>query len=447
LAFAQPETREALCGNDYDWLLEAARDASRDEPGPAVSLVIPVYDRRTMLARTLAALAHQTWPRERMQIVVADDGSRDGVEAVIERWRDVFDLVHVRQEDRGYRLARVRNLAARAVEHDALVQLDCDCIPAPGLVEAYARLLATSDRAVLLGRRRFVDAEALDPSDVLADPERALALPDLPGRVEWRDAVYAASDDLRREPRPHRCVVGCNLALSRGALDAVGGWCEAFESWGREDSELGYRLENAGHWFVPVPEATVLHQEPPEGAAAADARRRAGRRATDPILERKNPYFRRDHGRRWEVPLLTVLVPGGDEAAMRAVRRQTLRDLEVVAVREGDEDAAVARSDAPYLARVPAGVAPEPEGLARLVATFDGAPEGALACGGAPDALRAAWDAASPSALRAWLEGRLLLFRKRHWSRARWLAGRDDALGHLARVTALRVASGSEGAG
>jgi len=441
VGFAQPETREQLCGNDYGWLLDAARSAAeRGEPGPPVSLVIPVYDRRRMLGRTLAALTHQTWPRERMQIVIADDGSRDGIEEVIDRYRGAFDLLHVRQEDRGFRLARVRNLAIRAARHDAIVQLDCDCMPVPGLVEAYARLLAASDRAVLFGLRRYVDAEALDEPAILADPGRFLALPDVPGRTDWRAADLAASDGLRRSSRPYRCVVGCNLALHRGTIEALGGYGEAFEAWGREDTELGYRLQNAGGYFVPVAAASVLHQEPPGGAAEAEAQRDAGRRRTDPLFLERCPLSRSDRSRTYEVPLLAVLLPvEAAETMARALRRQTLRDLAIIPVRDGCEDAAIAGCDAPYFARVPADAALAPELLARLVETLHEAPEGALILDEAPAAQRATWDAAEPPALRAWLDGRILLFRKRHWSRARWLAGPDRALTHLARVTALRV--------
>ncbi|MFA4927494.1 MAG: glycosyltransferase [Patulibacter sp.] len=46
-------------------------------PRPLVSVVIAAYAEEDAIAQTVAGLAAQTWPRERLQIVVACDGSTD----------------------------------------------------------------------------------------------------------------------------------------------------------------------------------------------------------------------------------------------------------------------------------------------------------------------------------------------------------------------------------
>ncbi|MBX7232932.1 MAG: glycosyltransferase [Caldilineales bacterium] len=47
-----------------------------------VSVIIPTYNRKAMLKQTLASLARQTFPCDRFEVIVVDDGGSDGTEAV-----------------------------------------------------------------------------------------------------------------------------------------------------------------------------------------------------------------------------------------------------------------------------------------------------------------------------------------------------------------------------
>ncbi|HET8970394.1 MAG TPA: glycosyltransferase, partial [Candidatus Nanopelagicales bacterium] len=51
--------------------------AGRVDHRPTVSVVIAAYAEEDAIAQTVAGLAAQTWPRDRLQIVVACDGSTD----------------------------------------------------------------------------------------------------------------------------------------------------------------------------------------------------------------------------------------------------------------------------------------------------------------------------------------------------------------------------------
>ncbi len=58
---------------------------------PLVSLIIPAYDEEEVIAAKVANALALDWPRERLQIIVADDGSTD---ATPERAREAgADLV------------------------------------------------------------------------------------------------------------------------------------------------------------------------------------------------------------------------------------------------------------------------------------------------------------------------------------------------------------------
>ena len=53
---------------------------------PIVSIVVPCYNEAGTIGRLLEATASQTYPQERLEIVIADGGSEDGTRKVIERF-------------------------------------------------------------------------------------------------------------------------------------------------------------------------------------------------------------------------------------------------------------------------------------------------------------------------------------------------------------------------
>ena len=96
------------------------------EPTLPISVVLPVYNRIDMLRRTMAMLTHQTYPLHLMEVIIADDGSNDQPEQLIEEFSEFFEVNYVRQRDLGYRLSHVRNLGVRSARHDHIIILDCE---------------------------------------------------------------------------------------------------------------------------------------------------------------------------------------------------------------------------------------------------------------------------------------------------------------------------------
>lgn len=118
-------------------------------PGaPSISVVIPAYDAERTIGTVVEALgAQQPAPRE---IVVVDDGSRDGTGRVAER----LGARVLRTEGRGY-AGGARNRGWDAVSGDVVVFLDADCVPAPGWGAGLARALAEFPGAIVGCARTF----------------------------------------------------------------------------------------------------------------------------------------------------------------------------------------------------------------------------------------------------------------------------------------------------
>ena len=344
-------------GNDYLALTAKAR--TRAIPHIPVSVVLPVYNRTPMLRRTVACLAHQTYPLDLMEIIVADDGSNDHPETVLEEFEGVFGAMqYVRQDDDGFRVARIRNIAIDSASHSSIILFDADMAPVPRAVELHMRHLAVEPDAVYVGNRRYVDASSVNSHSVVDDVLPMLRLPDIrPNNsrvtiedetgpsVDWRLAIYHQTAGLRFDPHPFRIVAGGNLAFTKSTFEKAGPFDTAFQAWGGEDLEWGYRAWNTGSFIVPVVDACGLHQEPPGGSNDTD--RESGQKQTHPLLIDRVPARYRAQAKTpygHSVPMVSVYIPAFNAEqtiglAVQSVLDQTYADIEVCVVDDGSSDA------------------------------------------------------------------------------------------------------------
>ncbi|MEO5560113.1 MAG: glycosyltransferase family 2 protein [Dokdonella sp.] len=208
-----------------------------------ISLIVSTYNWPRALELTLRGIARQSRPPD--EVLIADDGSGAPTCALLATLARDFPvpLRHVWQDDDGYRLARIRNLAIAAARGDYVILLDGDTVPGRDFVadhERFARVgcFAQGSR-VLTGQHagaRLLASGALDVRFFAADIERR--------RHTLRLLVLA-----RLYARPHRKapgVKGCNMAFWRDDLIALNGFNEAMVGWGREDNEIVARAYHLG---------------------------------------------------------------------------------------------------------------------------------------------------------------------------------------------------------
>jgi len=103
---------------------------------PLVSIILPVRDGESSIGQTLASAAGQTY--RHTEIVVVDDGSRDGTRAVVERWvaRDARVRL-IAQANSG--VAAARNRAIEASKGELIAPLDADDLWDPTKIEQQVR--------------------------------------------------------------------------------------------------------------------------------------------------------------------------------------------------------------------------------------------------------------------------------------------------------------------
>lgn len=210
-----------------------------------LALIVTTYERPDALACVLETVRDQRRPPD--ELVVADDGSGPATREVVSGFsrRAPCTVVHVRQPDEGWRLARSRNLALVRTRSEYVVVVDGDMLLDPRFLadhEKHAR-----PRCWVQGCRLPLDPRAtgrlLHAGSGQPGPHRRDT--DLRHRLQ---AVHCAPATrlLARAANSLMAIKGCNQAFWRADLVRVNGWDESIEGWGPEDKELCARLTNAG---------------------------------------------------------------------------------------------------------------------------------------------------------------------------------------------------------
>ena len=192
-----------------------------------LSVVVPTRDRPEKLARCLEALAAQDAPAP-LEIVVVDDGSRDGHAVAEAATQASARLVRIE----GLGLGAARNAGIRAASGTVVLFTDDDCRPA---LHWAVRLAAALERG----------AGAVGGETLPGDPANPYA--------QASEAICAqARDELG-------FLVGNNLGCRRElALQLP--FDETSPVPAAEDREWSRRVAAAGHTLVHVPDALVYHE-------------------------------------------------------------------------------------------------------------------------------------------------------------------------------------------
>ncbi len=215
---------------------------------PSVSILIPAHNEEIVMAATLDAMLALDYPRDRMEIIVINDGSTDATGEIVARYAQQDDRVvlhNVPKGEGGKGKSRALNLALSIARSPFIAIYDADNTPAPDALKyLVAQLLLHPELGAVLGKfrtinkdrnllTRFINIETLSFQSMLQA-----------GR--WRLFRIAT-------------LPGTNFVIRREVLDQLGGWDEEAIT---EDSELSIRMY-MNHWRIKfIPYAVTYEQEP-----------------------------------------------------------------------------------------------------------------------------------------------------------------------------------------
>jgi glycosyltransferase involved in cell wall biosynthesis len=211
----------------------------------SAALIITTYNWPKALALTLDSALNQS--RKPDEIIVADDGSAAETADVVRKLLAPSGLPwsHVRHEDKGIRQARIKNLAVRSSCATYLIFIDHDVLLHPNFVSDHLR--HAEKGCFLQGKRCFLAEH--QTKRVLEDGLTVPMSPFIRGLENRKNAFRypKVGRFLSRPKRFQKSLRGCNLSMHRENFLAVDGYDEVFDQlWGREDSDICYRLFHTG---------------------------------------------------------------------------------------------------------------------------------------------------------------------------------------------------------
>jgi glycosyltransferase involved in cell wall biosynthesis len=201
---------------------------------PTISVVIPTFQRREIVLKTVGALTAQEGAPP-FEVVVVVDGSTDGTAEALRQLETPFELMVLEQENAGASAAR--NRGAGAARGKLLLFLDDD-------MEADSKLLCEHARS-------HGDGADVVFGDIPLHPDSPAGF--------LSESVGAWADERSRKLSADPTALGVmdfqsgQISIARDVFLGVEGFDTVFTregSYGGEDFDLGVRLDRAGYRMV-----------------------------------------------------------------------------------------------------------------------------------------------------------------------------------------------------
>lgn len=213
-----------------------------------VSVVIPYYNRKSLLLNTISCFEKQDYCKGDFELVVIDDGSPDLSELELKKFKvNIIYKKFERGENSGASFAR--NKGIELSRGDLIIFLDCDQLTLPNFISEHVNFCKKHDYPILqIGTRK-----SLMPYQDITNLDKVRYYPDFRHRVLNKDY----KEDLKGI---WHLVWSHNISIERKYLDKYGAFDKNFKCWGLEDVELGYRMHKNGIKILYNKNIEAYHQ-------------------------------------------------------------------------------------------------------------------------------------------------------------------------------------------
>ena len=205
-------------------------------PIPAISLVIPTYNRADLIGETLHSAFAQTLRFE--EIIVVDDGSTDDTQAVLAQYEGRITVI--RTENNGVQAAR--NTGITAAKTDLVAVCDSDDLLEPDFCETLVPWLETHSEIDIC----FCNFITFDQSTTYSDKLSQAPSNFLVGATLSEDFFLVDIPDLYRRTLAFQPLFQSGLIMRKEFFRAIGGYDQRFKGVGAEDWEFTLRAIASG---------------------------------------------------------------------------------------------------------------------------------------------------------------------------------------------------------
>jgi len=215
---------------------------------PSCSILIPAHNEDKVIAATIESMLKINYPKEKLQIIVVNDGSTDSTKEIIQDYAKKdsrVELFDIRKGEGGKGKSRTLNQGIKVAKGEIIAIYDADNTPDPNSLRyLVAQLLLHKELGAVLGKFRtvnknknwltkFINIETLSFQSILQA-----------GR--WQMHRIAT-------------LPGTNFVMWNWLIKKLNGWDEEALT---EDSELSIRIYEEGYKIKFIPYAVTYEQEP-----------------------------------------------------------------------------------------------------------------------------------------------------------------------------------------
>lgn len=198
---------------------------------PRISVVIPHFNDLEGLQTCLQLLESQTLDRRQFEVIVADNNSSVGIEAVQLAVGHLATVIPAPEQG----AAAARNIGVAAAQADILAFIDSDCQPAADWLEQGLKAIAETE---VIGGCMAV---------ITGQPDRLRPVEAFELVFAFNNAAYIKHEGFS---------VTANLFVRRDSFDHVGGFRPGVsedKDWGQRASAIGYTVCYAKNAIVKHP--------------------------------------------------------------------------------------------------------------------------------------------------------------------------------------------------
>lgn len=208
---------------------------------PLVSVIVPVLDGLPTFAELLDRLLAQDFPPEQWELLIVDNGSRDGSYEHALRTSQAHPGMLVLRETTRKKPAAARNAGVRASRGKILAFIDADCLPHTSWLRQLVRVF--DDRTVWAAGGLVESAAPTTLTEAFTA----------------RQQILNQEDFFKERPYKPPFLLTANFAARRAVFDRIGLFDETFDISG-EDADFCWRILRAGGRFELVRAAIVAHR-------------------------------------------------------------------------------------------------------------------------------------------------------------------------------------------
>jgi cellulose synthase/poly-beta-1,6-N-acetylglucosamine synthase-like glycosyltransferase len=218
---------------------------------PKVTVQLPVYNERSVVARLINAVAKLDYPRNRLHIQILDDSDDDTdvvvAQLVAHHSRTGLSIAHIQRPDRTWYKAGALAYGLKYTDDELIAVFDADFVPDPSFLRrTIPHFVADPGLGIVQARWAHLNAQ-----QNLITRTQAMSI----------DRHFVIEQTARNRGNLLLSFNGSGGIWRRACIEEAGGWSGGTVT---EDLDLSYRAQMCGWRYLYLPDVAVRAELPPQ---------------------------------------------------------------------------------------------------------------------------------------------------------------------------------------